>query len=97
MTIDPKNENGKREDVCPSQKGKLDLAAVRAEIRKCRGEGERPGILAQPRRACRQPCFPGSAASRISQRRIRMGRFRFAPRFLKVMGASMAMAGMTAA
>jgi len=32
MTIDPKNENGKREDVCPSQKGKLDLAAVRAEI-----------------------------------------------------------------
>ena len=82
---------GNREDVCPSQKGKLDLEAVRAEI----DEDQRPGILAQPRRTSRLAEFQEAlhrefpkGASEWVESVSRRG-------FLKVMGASMALAGMT--
>jgi molybdopterin-containing oxidoreductase family iron-sulfur binding subunit len=95
MTIDPKNENGKREDVCPSQKGKLDLAAVRAEIENAEAKVSGPEYWRSLEELAGSPAFQEAlhrefpkGASEWVDSVSRRG-------FLKVMGASMAMAGMT--
>ncbi|MGA2021437.1 MAG: TAT-variant-translocated molybdopterin oxidoreductase, partial [Candidatus Sulfotelmatobacter sp.] len=95
MTIDPKNENGKREDVCPSQKGKLDLAAVRAEVENAEAKVSGPEYWRSLEELAGSPAFQEAlhrefpkGASEWVDSVSRRG-------FLKVMGASMAMAGMT--
>ncbi len=88
-----KNErqNGIREDVCPSKKGTLDLASLRAEIGKASGPEywrsleELAGSPAFQEALHRE--FPKGASEWVDSV-SRRG-------FLKVMGASMALAGMT--
>src|SRR5271155_5015358 len=81
----------KTEDVCPSKKGKLDLASVRAEIDKVSGPEywrsleELAGNPAFQEALHRE--FPKGASEWVDSV-SRRG-------FLKVMGASMALAGMT--
>ena len=89
-----KNEEqsaGNREDVCPSKKGKLDLEAVRAEIDKASG----PEYWRSLEELAGSPEFQEAlhrefpkGASEWVESVSRRG-------FLKVMGASMALAGMT--
>jgi len=81
----------KREDVCPSKKGALDLASVRAQIEKASGPEywrsleELAGSPAFQEALHRE--FPKGASEWVDTV-SRRG-------FLKVMGASMALAGMT--
>ena len=81
----------KKEDVCPSKKGKLDLASVRAEINKVSGPEywrsleELAGSVEFQEALHRE--FPKGASEWVDSV-SRRG-------FLKVMGASMALAGMT--
>src|SRR5712691_4874752 len=87
------NQGPKREDVCPSKKGKLDLASVRLEIEKAAKTGpeywrslEELAGSADFQEALHRE-FPKGASEWIDSV-SRRG-------FLKVMGASMALAGMT--
>jgi len=91
MKIEPQNGSAKREDVCPSKKGKLDLASVRAEIDKASG----PEYWRSLEELAGSPDFQEAlhrefpkGASEWVESVSRRG-------FLKVMGASMALAGMT--
>ncbi|HEY1660617.1 MAG TPA: TAT-variant-translocated molybdopterin oxidoreductase, partial [Candidatus Sulfotelmatobacter sp.] len=85
-------QNGEhREDVCPSKKGKADLDAVRAEISKVSG----PEYWRSLEELAGSPEFQEAlhrefpkGASEWVDTLSRRG-------FLKVMGASMALAGMT--
>ncbi|MGA3342270.1 MAG: TAT-variant-translocated molybdopterin oxidoreductase, partial [Methylocella sp.] len=97
MTIDPKNESGKREDVCPSKKGKLDLDSVRAQIEAAAADEQKTGpeywrsleeLAGSPafQEALHRE-FPKGASEWVDSV-SRRG-------FLKAMGASMALAGMT--
>jgi molybdopterin-containing oxidoreductase family iron-sulfur binding subunit len=81
----------KGEDVCPSKRGKLDLASVRAEIEKISG----PEYWRSLEELAGNPAFQEAlhrefpkGASEWVESVSRRG-------FLKVMGASMALAGMT--
>jgi MoCo/4Fe-4S cofactor protein with predicted Tat translocation signal len=81
----------KKEDVCPSKKGTLDLASVRAEIDKVSGPEywrslEELAGSAEFQEALHRE-FPKGASEWVDSV-SRRG-------FLKVMGASMALAGMT--
>jgi MoCo/4Fe-4S cofactor protein with predicted Tat translocation signal len=84
-------KTNKREDVCPSKKGQLDLASVRAEIDKVSG----PEYWRSLEELAGNPEFQEAlhrefpkGASEWVESVSRRG-------FLKVMGASMALAGMT--
>jgi MoCo/4Fe-4S cofactor protein with predicted Tat translocation signal len=84
-------KTNKREDVCPSKKGQLDLASVRAEIDKVSG----PEYWRSLEELAGNPEFQEAlhrefpkGASEWVDSVSRRG-------FLKVMGASMALAGMT--
>src|SRR6266699_4431939 len=85
-------QNGKREPVCPSKKGKLDLIQVRADIEKKNGPEfwrsleELAGSSEFQEMMHRE--FPKGASEWLDAV-SRRG-------FLKLMGASMALAGMTA-
>ncbi len=86
-------QTSKREDVCPSRKGKLDLASVRLEIEKAAKTGpeywrslEELAGSADFQEALHRE-FPKGASEWVDSV-SRRG-------FLKVMGASMALAGMT--
>jgi MoCo/4Fe-4S cofactor protein with predicted Tat translocation signal len=94
IKMDELSKTGKREDVCPSQKGKLDLESVRAQIEEAnqkagpeywRSLEELAGSPAFQQALHRE--FPKGAAEWVDSV-SRRG-------FLKVMGASMALAGMT--
>src|SRR6202453_5177974 len=99
MTMDDDNSRGKSEDVCPSKKGKLDLDSVRARLEEITGPSadqktgpeswrsleELAGSPAFQQALHRE--FPKGAAAGVDSV-SRRG-------FLKVMGASMALAGMT--
>jgi MoCo/4Fe-4S cofactor protein with predicted Tat translocation signal len=93
MNDDKQSGGAKRksEDVCPSKKGQLDLASVRAEIEKASGPEywrsleELAGSPAFQEALHRE--FPKGASEWVDTV-SRRG-------FLKVMGASMALAGMT--
>ena len=99
MTLDDKNRPAKREDVCPSQKGQLDLASVRARIDQAtahdaaektgpeywRSLEELAGSDAFQEALHRE--FPKGASEWVDSV-SRRG-------FLKVMGASLGLAGMT--
>jgi MoCo/4Fe-4S cofactor protein with predicted Tat translocation signal len=97
MKMDERAETGlrkKQEDVCPSKKGKLDLEAVRAQIEEVtqkagpeywRSLEELAGSPAFQEALHRE--FPKGASEWVDSV-SRRG-------FLKVMGASMALAGMT--
>ncbi len=83
------------EDVCPSQKGKLDLAAVRAEIENAEAKVSGPEYWRSLEELAGSPAFQEAlhrefpkGASEWVDSVSRRG-------FLKVMGASMALAGMT--
>ena len=92
MKIDEKN-GPKREDVCPGKKGKLDLASVRAEIEKAAKTGPQywrslEELAGSPEfQEALHREFPKGASEWVDSV-SRRG-------FLKVMGASMALAGMT--
>jgi MoCo/4Fe-4S cofactor protein with predicted Tat translocation signal len=84
----------KREDVCPSQKGKLTLASVRAELDSV-PEGSGPEYWRSLEELAGNPAFQEAlhrefpkGASEWVDSVSRRG-------FLQVMGASMALAGMT--
>src|SRR6266536_2505981 len=86
------DQNGKREPVCPGKKGKLDLVQVRADIEKKNGPEywrsleELAGSAEFHEMMHRE--FPKGASEWLDSV-SRRG-------FLKLMGASMALAGMTA-
>jgi MoCo/4Fe-4S cofactor protein with predicted Tat translocation signal len=87
---EPKTKRN-NEDVCPSKKGQLDLASVRAEIDKASGPEywrslEELACSAEFQEALHRE-FPKGASEWVDTV-SRRG-------FLKVMGASMALAGMT--
>jgi MoCo/4Fe-4S cofactor protein with predicted Tat translocation signal len=91
MKNDDQSRRAISEDVCPSKKGKLDLAAVRAEIHKASG----PEYWRSLEELAGSPEFQEAlhrefpkGASEWVESVSRRG-------FLKVMGASMALAGMT--
>jgi MoCo/4Fe-4S cofactor protein with predicted Tat translocation signal len=94
MNNDSENQNGKphREAVCPSKTGKLDLVQVRADIEKKNGPEfwrsleELAGTVEFREMMHRE--FPKGASEWLDDV-SRRG-------FLKLMGASMALAGMTA-
>jgi MoCo/4Fe-4S cofactor protein with predicted Tat translocation signal len=95
MTMDPQNGSPKREDVCPSKKGKLDLESVRARIEQVSKEKAGPEYWrsleelagsAEFQEALHRE-FPKGASEWVDSV-SRRG-------FLQVMGASMALAGMT--
>ncbi len=94
MKIEGQESRAKQEDVCPSKKGKLDLDSLRAQINE---ENEKAGpeywrsleeLAGSPafREALHRE-FPKGASEWVDSV-SRRG-------FLKVMGASMALAGMT--
>ena len=91
MKNNPQSVTAKHEDVCPSKKGQLDLAAVRAEINKANGPEywrsleELAGSPAFQEALHRE--FPRGASEWLDSV-SRRG-------FLKVMGASLGLAGMT--
>ena len=97
--MDEQNKNGKREDVCPSQKGKLDLTSVRAKIDQATAHdaAEKTGpeywrsleelAGSQDFQEALHREFPKGASEWVDSV-SRRG-------FLKVMGASLGLAGMT--
>jgi molybdopterin-containing oxidoreductase family iron-sulfur binding subunit len=85
----------KREDVCPSQKGKLDLESVRAQIEGAADQKAGPEYWRSLEELAGNPAFQEAlhrefpkGASEWVDSVSRRG-------FLRVMGASMALAGMT--
>jgi MoCo/4Fe-4S cofactor protein with predicted Tat translocation signal len=99
MTMDDDNSRGKSEDVCPSKKGKLDLDSVRARLEEITGpsadQKHGPEYWRSLEELAGSPAFqealhrefPKGASDWVDSV-SRRG-------FLKVMGASMALAGMT--
>src|SRR5258706_14304183 len=94
MKIEHQDGHAKREDICPSKKGKLDLDSLRVQINEAnekagpeywRSHEERAGSPAFQEGLHRE--FPKGASEWVDSV-SRRG-------FLKVMGASMARAGMT--
>ncbi|MGA8273677.1 MAG: TAT-variant-translocated molybdopterin oxidoreductase [Candidatus Sulfotelmatobacter sp.] len=99
MTMDDNNSRGKSEDVCPSKKGKLDLDSVRARLEEITGpaadQKNGPEYWRSLEELAGNPAFQEAlhrefpkGASEWVDSVSRRG-------FLKVMGASMALAGMT--
>src|ERR1017187_8557629 len=103
MKMDEQNKIGlqektpgkKREDVCPSKKGKLDLESVRAQIEEAADQEAGPEYWRSLEELAGSPAFQEAlhrefpkGASEWVDSVSRRG-------FLKVMGASMALAGMT--
>jgi MoCo/4Fe-4S cofactor protein with predicted Tat translocation signal len=94
MKMEEQNGHAKREDVCPSQKGKLTLTSVRAELDSV-PEGSGPEYWRSLEELAGNPAFQEAlhrefpkGASEWVDSVSRRG-------FLQVMGASMALAGMT--
>jgi MoCo/4Fe-4S cofactor protein with predicted Tat translocation signal len=92
MKMEEKNGNPQREGICPSKKGKLDLDAARAQVAGTRG----PEYWRSLEELAGSPDFQEmlhrefpKGASEWLDAVSRRG-------FLKLMGASLAMAGMTA-
>src|SRR3984957_7695235 len=93
--MEEQNKIAKREDVCPSKKGKLDLESLRAEIEQAAAEKTGPEYWrsleelagSQEFQEALHREFPKGASEWVDSV-SRRG-------FLKVMGASMALAGMT--
>src|SRR5215470_18822758 len=91
MTMDQQRQNPRREEICPGKKGKLDLATVRVRIEKTKGPEywrsleELAGSAEFQEMMHRE--FPKGASEWLDTV-SRRG-------FLKLMGASMALAGMT--
>ena len=95
MKMEEQDGGVKREDVCPSQKGKLDLASVRAEIENAEAKVSGPEYWRSLEELAGSAAFQDAlhrefpkGASEWVDSVSRRG-------FLKVMGASMALAGMT--
>jgi molybdopterin-containing oxidoreductase family iron-sulfur binding subunit len=95
MKMEERNGGPKKEDVCPSKKGKLDLASVRAEIENAESKVSGPEYWRSLEELAGSPAFQEAlhrefpkGASEWVDSVSRRG-------FLKVMGASMALAGMT--
>jgi MoCo/4Fe-4S cofactor protein with predicted Tat translocation signal len=93
MKIEEQRGRAKQQDVCPSKKGKLDMESVRLEIEKAEKTGkdywrslEELAGSAEFQEALHRE-FPKGASEWVDSV-SRRG-------FLKVMGASMALAGMT--
>src|SRR5215472_15838269 len=92
MTMDQQRQNPRREEICPGKKGKLDLATVRVRIEKTKGPEywrsleELAGSAEFQEMLHRE--FPKGASEWLDSV-SRRG-------FLKLMGASLALAGMTA-
>ena len=94
MKIDEEKSRPKTEDVCPSKKGKLDLDSLRAQIDEA-SEKSGPEYWRSLEELAGSPAFQEAlhrefpkGASEWVESVSRRG-------FLKVMGASMALAGMT--
>ena len=94
MKMEEQDGRAKREEVCPSKKGKLDLDAVRAQIEEA-NEKAGPEYWRSLEELAGSPAFQEAlhrefpkGASEWVDSVSRRG-------FLKVMGASMALAGMT--
>ncbi|MGA7925044.1 MAG: TAT-variant-translocated molybdopterin oxidoreductase [Candidatus Sulfotelmatobacter sp.] len=92
--MNEQNKPAKREEVCPSKKGKLDLGSVRAQIEEA-NEKAGPEYWRSLEELAGSPAFQEAlhrefpkGASEWVDSVSRRG-------FLKVMGASMALAGMT--
>ena len=96
MKIEEQDGRAKREDVCPSKKGKLDLDSLRAQINEAKdSEKAGPEYWRSLEELAGSPAFQEAlhrefpkGASEWVDSVSRRG-------FLKVMGASMALAGMT--
>jgi molybdopterin-containing oxidoreductase family iron-sulfur binding subunit len=95
MKMEEQNGGAKKEDVCPSKKGQLDLASVRAEIENAESKVSGPEYWRSLEELAGSPAFQEAlhrefpkGASEWVDSVSRRG-------FLKVMGASMALAGMT--
>src|SRR5258708_15405753 len=94
MKIEQQDGRAKKEEVCPSKKGKLDLNALRAKINEA-NEKAGPEYWRSLEELAGSPAFQEAlhrefpkGASEWVDSVSRRG-------FLKVMGASMALAGMT--
>jgi MoCo/4Fe-4S cofactor protein with predicted Tat translocation signal len=94
MKIEEQDDRAKREDVCPTKKGKLDLDSLRAQINEA-NEKAGPEYWRSLEELAGSPAFQEAlhrefpkGASEWVDSVSRRG-------FLKVMGASMALAGMT--
>src|ERR1700730_11584266 len=95
MKIEEQHGRAKREDVCPSKKGKQDLESVRAQIEAAADEKAGPEYWRSLEELAGSPSFqealhrefPKGASEWVDSVSRRA--------FLKVMGASMALAGMT--
>jgi len=95
MKMEKQNGGAKKEDVCPSQKGKLDLESVRARLDEASKTHTGPEYWRSLEELAGSPAFREAlhrefpkGASEWVDSVSRRG-------FLKVMGASMALAGMT--
>ena len=96
MKIDEQNGRAKQEDVCPTKKGKLDLDSLRAQINEANDSDKAsPEYWRSLEELAGSPAFQEAlhrefpkGASEWVDSVSRRG-------FLKVMGASMALAGMT--
>ena len=93
--MEEQNKTAKREDVCPSHKGKLDLESVRARLDEASKTHAGPEYWRSLEELAGSPAFQEAlhrefpkGASEWVDSVSRRG-------FLKVMGASMALAGMT--
>jgi MoCo/4Fe-4S cofactor protein with predicted Tat translocation signal len=85
------DQRPKREDVCPSKKGKLDLASVRAKIENTTG----PEYWRSLEELAGDPAFQEALHREFPKGASEWVDYVSRRGFLKVMGASMALAGMT--
>src|SRR5258707_8442411 len=99
MKIEAQDGSVKREEVCPSKKGKLDLDSVRSEIEQATeqasGQKTGPEYWRSLEELAGSPDFQDALHREFPKGASEWGDSVSRRGFLKVMGASLGLAGMT--
>src|ERR1700733_13093120 len=96
MKIERQGGSAKKEDVCPSKKGKLDLDSLRAQINEANNnDASGPEYWRSLEELAGSPAFQEALHREFPKGASEWGDSVSRSGFLKVMGASMVLAGMS--